>query len=83
MNASDTVNPEPLNQQPPEVGGVAAYRAWRWLRTPYAFLDQYARELGTTFRMTLPGMGRVLVTGDAQLIATAARNKALVGGRGT
>jgi len=35
MNASDTVNPEPLNQQPPEVGGVAAYRAWRWLRIPF------------------------------------------------
>ena len=33
--------------------------------------------------MTLPSMGRVLVPGDAQLIAAAVRNKALVGGRGT
>jgi len=74
MNASENVS---------EAGGFAPYRAWRWLTTPYEVLDQYADELGMTFRMTLPGMGRMLVTGDAGLIAETARNKSLVGGKGT
>jgi cytochrome P450 len=33
--------------------------------------------------MKLPAVGRVLVTGDADLISATAHNKALVGGRGT
>jgi cytochrome P450 len=83
MNRADVSHHESPNRKPPEVGGVSAVRAWHWLRTPYTFLDRCAGTLGRTFTMKLPGMGRVLVTGDADLIEATARNKALVGGRGT
>jgi len=74
MNASEKVSTIPGNK---------AYRTWRWLKSPYAFLDECHSQIGATFNMSLPGMGRVLVTGDPNLIAETARNKSLIGGRGT
>ncbi len=67
----------------PVLRGFAPLRAWRWLRAPYAFLDEAAARHGPSFNLRLPVVGRALLTGDPELIAATARNKDLVGGRGT
>jgi|GEM_PF-1997892 len=54
----------------------------RWLSNPYAFLDEAQSRHGLTFTVALPGMGKSLVTGDAQLIQGIMTNKHLVGGKG-
>jgi len=54
----------------------------RWLSNPYAFLDEAQSRHGLTFTVALPGMGKSLLTGDAQLIQEIAVNKYLVGGKG-
>ena len=53
-----------------------------WFAQPYAFLDRAQQKHGLTFRVALPGMGRVLVTGEPQLIQAIVGNKNLVGGKG-
>jgi len=53
-----------------------------WLRNPYAFLDEAQSKHGLTFTITLPGMGKSLVTGDSQVIQEIIANKNLVGGKG-
>src|SRR5579871_4872490 len=37
---------------------------YRWLVDPYAFLDQALQRDGLTFRVRLPVLGNVLMTGD-------------------
>lgn len=58
-------------------------RAWRWLHTPYALLDEAAQRHGHTFRLALPGMGSALLSGQGDVIRAMAANKDLIGGRGT
>lgn len=53
-----------------------------WFAQPYAFLDAAQTKHGQTFRVALPGMGNVLVTGEPQLIQAIVANKNLVGGKG-
>lgn len=48
-----------------------------WLLWPYGFF----RRHGPTFRARLPGLGSVLVTGEAKLLEQIARHPDLVGGR--
>lgn len=67
----------------PVIRGFAPLRAWRWLRAPYAFLDEAAARHGPSFNLHLPVVGRALLTGDPEMIAALARNKDLIGGRGT
>jgi cytochrome P450 len=54
----------------------------RWLYQPYRFLDEACARHGLTFRMSLPGAGTALVTGDPELIQQVIVNKHLVGGKG-
>lgn len=54
----------------------------RWLANPYALLDEAQMREGPTLRMALPGMGRVLLTGDPQLIQAVLANRHLIGGKG-
>ena len=55
----------------------------QWLRSPYRFLDRRLDRGELTFRVNLPVLGRCLVTGEPEYIGQIARNKALIGGRGT
>lgn len=53
----------------------------RWLVDPYRLLDEYARRYGLTFRIRLPVLGDVLMTGDPELIAGIAHHQQLDGGK--
>lgn len=55
----------------------------QWLRSPYRFLAPRLERGELTFRLKLPVLGRCLVTGEPELVGEIARDKALVGGRGT
>lgn len=55
----------------------------QWLRSPYGFLAPRLERGELTFRIRLPVLGRCLVTGEPELIGQIARDKALIGGRGT
>jgi cytochrome P450 len=54
-----------------------------WFNDPYRFLDKALVELGDTFYLKLPGMGKNLVTGNQELIESIQANKYLIGGRGS
>jgi cytochrome P450 family 110 len=55
----------------------------QWLRSPYRFLDRRLDRGELTFRVKLPVLGRCLVTGEPELVGQIARDKMLIGGRGT
>jgi len=54
---------------------------YRWLVDPYGLLDEARRRQGLTFRIRLPVLGDVLMTGDPQLIAEIVSHKDLDGGK--
>jgi cytochrome P450 len=54
----------------------------RWLANPYAFLNDAQAAHGLTFRVDLPVLGRVLMTGDPEMIQDIVRNRDLDGGKG-
>ena len=56
--------------------------ARRWLVDPYGLLDDALARRGLTFRIRLPVLGEVLMTGDPRLTAEIARHKDLDGGIG-
>lgn len=55
---------------------------YRWLVDPYRLLDGALQRHGLTFRIRLPVLGDVLMTGDPRLIAEIVRNQDLDGGKG-
>jgi cytochrome P450 len=55
---------------------------YRWLVNPYGFLDAALRRRGLTFRVHLPVLGDVLMTGDPRLIAEIRQHRELSGGLG-
>jgi len=68
---------------PPALGGFAPWNALHWLKEPYAFLETARRRCGLTFALSLPVVGRGLITGAPDLVAETIRNRDLIGGRGT
>lgn len=54
----------------------------RWLKDPYAFLNQASADHGLTFRINLPGMKNALLSGEPNLIQEIIGNKNMVGGKG-
>ena len=62
---------------------IAAFSGIQWLRSPYRFLDHRLDRGELTFRVKLPVIGKCLVTGEPEFIGQIARDKALIGGRGT
>jgi len=67
----------------PRLGGSFFTNSYRWLRDPYLLLDTAYAENGLTFEARLPVVGKVLISGDPDLIQETIRNRHLVGGRGT
>jgi cytochrome P450 len=57
------------------------YDGYRWLVDPYGLLDDALRRHGLTFRIRLPVLGDVLMTGDTRLLADIAQHKDLDGGK--
>src|SRR5947207_2019926 len=61
------------------------WRAWRdgyqWLVNPYRFLDEALHQHGLTFRLRLPVLGHVLMTGDPALIGEIVHHPALDAGK--
>ncbi len=53
----------------------------RWLVNPYGLLDEARRRYGLTFRIRLPVLGDVLMTGDPRLIAEIVHHKDLDAGK--
>ncbi|MFL6193060.1 MAG: cytochrome P450 [Thermoanaerobaculia bacterium] len=63
--------------------GLAPLRAGlRWLRDPYAVLDEARARHGLTFWLDLPFAGRALVTGDPLLVREITGHPDLDAGRG-
>jgi cytochrome P450 len=56
---------------------AALWHGYQLLTRPY----QYFRGRGPTWWAPLPGLGRVLITGESELVAELARHPGLVGGR--
>lgn len=54
----------------------------RWLRDPYAFLDEARERRGLTFWMDLALAGRVLVTGDPEVVHEIVAHPDLDAGQG-
>jgi cytochrome P450 len=54
---------------------------YRWLADPYGLLDEALRRYGLTFRIRLPVLGDVLMTGDDRLIGQIVRHRDLDGGK--
>jgi cytochrome P450 len=54
----------------------------RWLRDPYAFLDEARERRGLTFWMDLALAGRVLVTGDPEVVQEIVAHPDLDAGQG-
>ncbi|HEX6864395.1 MAG TPA: cytochrome P450, partial [Thermoanaerobaculia bacterium] len=54
----------------------------RWLRDPYAFLDEAREQRGLTFWMDLALAGRVLVTGDPEVVREIVAHPDLDAGQG-
>lgn len=54
---------------------------YRWLVDPYLLLDQALERYGLTFRIRLPVLGNVLMTGDEKLIDEIVHHKDLDGGK--
>lgn len=54
---------------------------YRWLVDPYGLLDEAFGRRGLTFRIRLPVLGNVLMTGDERLIGEIVRHKHLDGGK--
>jgi cytochrome P450 len=54
---------------------------YRWLVDPYGLLDEALERHGLTFRIRLPVLGDVLMTGDDRLIADIVHHKDLDGGK--
>jgi cytochrome P450 len=54
---------------------------YRWLVNPYGFLDAALRARGLTFRVRLPVLGDVLMTGDPRWIEEIVHHKDLDGGK--
>ena len=54
----------------------------RWLRDPYAFLDEARERRGLTFWMDLALAGRVLVTGDPEVVREIVAHPDLDTGQG-
>jgi cytochrome P450 len=54
---------------------------YRWLVDPYALLDQALERYGLTFRIRLPVLGNVLMTGDEKLIDEIVHHPELDGGK--
>lgn len=71
--------------EPKSSGRVSAWGrlrdSWRWLNDPYGFLDERLRREGLTFRVQLPVLGNVLMTGEPELIAAIVHEPALDGGK--
>ena len=55
---------------------------YRWLVNPYAFLNDAQAKYGLSFRVELPVLGDVLMTGDPEMIRDIIQNRDLVGGKG-
>src|SRR5262249_4369712 len=53
----------------------------RWLRDPYRFLDEAQQRSGLTFRVRLPVLGDILMTGDPDLVVEIIQHKDLDAGR--
>ena len=45
-----------MKSSPPSPRHSSVWTTWRWLRAPYPYLDQLARELGETFTLRLFGL---------------------------
>jgi cytochrome P450 len=54
---------------------------YRWLTNPYGLLDRKLVRHGLTFRIRLPVLGDVLMTGDDKLIGEIVHHKDLDGGK--
>jgi unspecific monooxygenase len=54
---------------------------YRWLVDPYGLLHELMSRRGLTFRIRLPVLGDVLMTGDEKLIESIVGNKHLDGGK--
>jgi cytochrome P450 len=54
---------------------------YRWFANPYGFLDDALHRHGLTFRIRLPVLGQVLMTGDPRLIAEVVHHKDLDAGK--
>jgi cytochrome P450 len=54
---------------------------YRWLVDPYGLLDEALARHGLTFRIRLPVLGEVLMTGDDRLIGEIVSHKGLDGGK--
>src|SRR5262245_15947009 len=54
---------------------------YRWLVNPYGLLDRALARHGLTFRIRLPVLGDVLMTGDEKLIDEIVHHKDLDGGK--
>src|SRR5690242_11624714 len=54
---------------------------YRWLVNPYGFLDEALRQRGLTFRVRLPVLGDVLMTGHPQRIEEIVHHRDLDGGK--
>jgi cytochrome P450 len=54
---------------------------YRWLVDPYALLDRALARHGLTFRIRLPVLGKVLMTGDPALIGEIVHHPGLEGGK--
>jgi cytochrome P450 len=54
----------------------------RWLREPYAFLDEAREQRGLTFWMDLALAGRALVTGDPEVVREIVAHPDLDAGQG-
>src|SRR5262245_5188288 len=63
--------------------GILSYLrdGYRWLAQPYRLLDEALRQWGLTFRVRLPVLGDVLMTGEPGLIGEIVRHKDLGGGK--
>lgn len=62
--------------------GHRLLNAMQWLYSPTEFIAKAGQRLGQTFYVPLPGVDRLLLTGDPALIRRVINNKHFVGGRG-
>jgi cytochrome P450 len=52
-----------------------------WVQNPYRFLDEKSKAKGFTFSEPIPAMGKVLFTGDPEVIEQIVQNEDLHAGR--
>ncbi len=59
----------------------ALWHGWRWLRQPYRYFHQEALKKGPTWWAPLPGLGKVLISGEPRVLETVMQEPGLSGGK--